>query len=114
MSTDLVAFLKARLDEDEQVAAEVSPSGSLRAAELMVVQDGYGFGAISIDSARVLAEVQAKRAILDAHEDPARPPSRWDGCDDECQWDALRYVLQVLALPYASHPDFDEAWRPAT
>ena len=43
------------------------------------------------------AEVDAKRRII---------AEDWPG--DPCS----RYILCLLALPYADHPDYDEAWRP--
>jgi hypothetical protein len=71
------------------------------------------------DPARVLAECEAKRRIVAIHardyghecpgegEDPIMIPAGWygsDGCRD-CD------VLRLLALPYASHPDYREEWR---
>lgn len=50
------------------------------------------------DSARVLAECEAKRRIVQECE-----PFGLLGDPD---------VLMYLALPYADHPDYDEAWRP--
>lgn len=50
------------------------------------------------DPARVLAEVQAKRGILDLIN------QRGD--------DMSVYYLRRLALVYADHPDYDEAWKP--
>ncbi|MFJ4107945.1 DUF6221 family protein [Oerskovia enterophila] len=46
---------------------------------------------------RVLAECEAKRLLV-AEVLPMRP-----------DYDPL-YVQKVLALPYADHPDYDEAW----
>lgn len=50
------------------------------------------------DPARVLAECEAKRRIVElnvyAYDDPP-----------------YRYCLRLLALPYADHPDYQESWR---
>jgi hypothetical protein len=49
---------------------------------------------------RVLAECEAKRAIVDvmaAHRD------RYEAFGDP-------YVLKILASVYRTHPDFDPAW----
>jgi hypothetical protein len=66
------------------------------------------------DPARVLAEVEAKRRIVEA----------WGGLvgDNEEQAWALEHgdrsqavaitTLRLLALPYAGHEAYDEAWRP--
>lgn len=53
--------------------------------------------------ARVLAECEAKRRIVEMHQ-------RWDG--DPNDYGQTEHVLRFLALPYSDHPDYDEAWRP--
>lgn len=50
------------------------------------------------EHSRVLAECEAKRRIV-AEVLPTHP-----------DYDPL-YVQKALALPYADHPDYDEAWR---
>lgn len=121
--TDLAAFLKARLTEDEQYA---------RAAAATDRSLGYA-------PARALREVAAKRAILglhiinsersrwgDSHPDPAMRGQQtgrtiwwcWT-CDadrdyghigsDQEGCDTLRY----LATVYCGHADYDPAWKPA-
>jgi hypothetical protein len=64
------------------------------------------------DPARVLREVEAKRAILDLTKDP-------DGPDGEnLNWaygihaEAHQTVLRHLAAVYADHPDYRQEWRP--
>lgn len=77
------------------------------------------------DPARVLAECEAKRCIVELHftangTSPDGPP-----CCNRCtEWDDYPYrvvagddpwpcvTLKLLALPYASHPDYDPLWRP--
>jgi len=63
--------------------------------------DGNGVHIARWDPARVLAEVEAKRRIVDwCRHVEVFPANRVaDG------------VLRLLALPYAEHPDFDPAWR---
>lgn len=82
MTDDLVAFLKARLDEDEQ-AAKAATSGRWMALDggVMALED-ESWPVTSTetecerddrvhiarwDPARVLAEVQAKRRIIERH-----------------------------------------------
>ena len=163
--SDLVEFLRARLDEDEWWAREASrlreqqgePAGdhwqweegdgdrvltldpaqseyvgaehggvrvSLRSRELYptpYVGDLPNF-AISAaeevpttvgghiarhDPARVLAEVDAKRRIIEACERIQA------GIRDDYTADFFAdAVLEHLALPYADHPEYDESWRP--
>lgn len=77
-------------------------------------------GAISevlmISPARVLAECEAKRRIVEGRTGIPHPS---DGCDGSCdgpndhwhlvyEWD----VLRALAAVYADHPDYREAWKP--
>jgi hypothetical protein len=52
------------------------------------------------DPSRVLAECEAKRRIVE-----------WCSGPTASEWHELP-VLAMLALPYADHPDYDEAWRP--
>lgn len=71
-----------------------------------------------IQPARILADIEAKRAMLALHDD-------LDSGGHECPArDSLgefftAYVtpsecptLRLLALPYADHPDYREEWRP--
>jgi len=70
------------------------------------------------DPARVLAECAAKRRVVqwggmalassDATSDDGSPAAeRVHGYGT-----AYEAVLSLLAVPYDSHPDYDEAWRP--
>jgi len=134
MTADLVAFLRARLNEDEQAARDASPAPWITKTGQPWLADHIVFGQskympnrisqvcdltagqtraadaahiIRHDPARVLAEVDAKRRILDLHKAMALNP---DVHSDA--WTALGDVLHLLALPYADHPDYREAWRP--
>lgn len=131
---DLVDWLRARLDDDEQVARAATPGPWRVNAITRIVTDaevanpevvaGSRWGcegdvfrtdadAVHIarhDPARVLAEVAAKRRILNE----LLPQLR---ANDECvtsQWDAdsdtAGDLLRLLALPYADHPDYDPDW----
>lgn len=124
--SDIVAFLNARLDEDE-AAAEVD----LDKAALAVynnatahprrktcedfttlpspVQERYR--ALAVESlptlARVLREVKAKRAIVWQWEQAAQR-NRDDECDEAAgsAWATLSNALVSLAGVYDSHPDY--------
>lgn len=55
------------------------------------------------DPARVLAECEAKRRIVERH----------SSCDDVSFGDAsICPEIVTLAAIYADHPDYQEAWRP--
>jgi len=138
--TGLVEFLGARLDEDEQIARE-APPGPWHIGNAVdptkpchvhtfpgvrLVADGLNWLVAEHiarhDPARVLAEVSAKRQQIDEHQ-PARPqymPRQTRGCltcTTAQAWDDLAdeancRTLRLLALPYASHPEYREGWRP--
>lgn len=129
----LVELLQARLDEAEQAARSATP-GPWKADDptwaetiygpdhVAVVAGGRWGGEASVfestddalhiaryHPARVLAEVEAKRRIVDlcaealAFEGPHRySPSCADLAED---------ILRAQALPYADHPDYDPTWR---
>lgn len=147
MSTDLVAFLRAQLDEDERAAraAALYPGKRWRpgsdgrtvfdddGAEL--IADMYGPETrpraehiARHDPARVLAEVAAKRELLDEHRavqeytdqmggsplDPDRMVCAAcgdQGRDDNAVTPPCRTV-RLLALPYDGHPDYQSALGP--
>ena len=56
------------------------------------------------DPARVLAECEAKRRIIELC-------GGWVP-DRDVSPLAADYILGLLAVPYAGHPDYDEEWRP--
>jgi hypothetical protein len=74
------------------------------------------------DPARVLAECEAKRQIVEEHL-PTKPPwpSRMERgclvCGTAQSWDSQASeanckTLRSLAMPYADHPDYNPDWRP--
>lgn len=124
---DLAEFLRARLDEDEQAARTVFAGSWV--AESNSVWDGEGDqvcrtttdeDAVHIarwDSARVLAEVQAKRAILDLADEASG--DHWlvhgDRCVGKCECaedDPGNGILKHLAAVYADFPGYRQDWRP--
>lgn len=137
MIDDIVAFLNARLDDDERVAraaAQVaiayqwadSPEGNVidpkiadRYAYLATGPgrrslDDIGVHIAHWDPARVLAEADAKRRIVRAAEE--RLQDLLDFPDDDTYrlgWAARRWDLKVLALPYAEDPDYRTEWAPS-
>ncbi|MBH5334630.1 hypothetical protein IHE55_07365 [Streptomyces pactum] len=67
------------------------------------------------DPARVVAEVEAKRALLRMYEQPERSdalPESVNRFTASTQRQVLDAVFRRLALPYAGHPDYREEWRP--
>lgn len=138
---DLVAWLRAQLDERERVARAAANSlrcgchpGSHPGAwtandarvttELHDVAGGEGWPAsigddvaqhIALnDPASVLADVEAKRRILDEYE-------MWAEDDDDdyehaqaaaTSAAALLVVIKLLALRHAGSPGYRDEWRP--
>lgn len=114
MTDDLTDFLLARIAEEKQLALDSLAAGLERTgerAEWMELQ--YDHTVMSISPARVLAECDAKRQMVEQHDDVHDCPSvdweandmggpGWIGCD----------VLRLLALSHADHKDYQKTWRP--
>lgn len=159
MSEDLVAFLRARLDEDERISTQAQPGdwiagrttepdwgpvGAGTVGEQVfaegewwpktqvvegthVAVNGPGGGMIArMDRtryrtanvghvlnwkpARVLAEVAAKRAILQTYDEAREFYDRHQRAPAG-ELHGLHQAIEFLAQPYADHPDFDPAWK---
>lgn len=98
----LIEFLTDRLDDDER---------SLR--EKIRVGDPGWWG-----DERYWSEVEAKRRIVGLHTGHHECAGRWpDTGEPKCVLVRPGYIehdptLCLLALPYDTHPDYDEGWRP--
>lgn len=125
---DLVQFLRARLDEDEQTVREVLWEGSGNtiswslpaSATVEVGADEFYAGDSTVarhiarhDPERILAEVDAKRRALNHYE---RIQQHTLKNNDEHDYllaeGAVRTQIQYAALPYADHPDYRPKWAP--
>ena len=108
--TDLAEFLLARIAEDEEVvhhalaaldadrteyaariARRTGPWSTVTSSGHCGIDTGPR-GTVEAIPGRALAECDAKRRIV-----------------TECGWVT---VMELLALPYADHPDYREEWRP--
>lgn len=135
---DLVAFLRARLDAEAGVARaalELAPPNLLartkwntlprgrRATELGIAPEAQLHASMH-GPVRVLADIEAKRALLTAVVSAKRDRDHWHACppnDPEerakviagigARWSAWQFVLGQLAKPYGDHPGFREEWR---
>jgi hypothetical protein len=99
-------------------------------AELVEVAAGWGHDAWGMyiseadqthiarhDPARVLREIEAKRAIVARYEFACREAGRLALTEEEREvWvqvaGALQSCVLCLAVIYAGRPGYDEAWRP--
>lgn len=142
-ATTLVEFLRARLDEREQAAQAATrgpwwavgtlfPEEGSHAEEMLRgYVDGLDAGEVTKedikgadawhialnDPSAVLADVEAKRRIVDDLYAPKLPYDHEDSALSYVHargWNAaVAATLRLLALPYADHPDYDPSWRPA-
>jgi len=130
---ELVAFLRAALDRDEQMALAAHANGwtaeesGRHDGEFVIAPDhtpsgvGVIFGPKNAehiarwDPARVLAEVQAKRRILDLHvaaaAQPIAPGSAPARAERTRAREALEAVARLLAQPHAGQPGWDPRWE---
>ncbi len=129
---NLADFLLARIDDDQRQAEQATP-GPWQTVRIDDTTDGWNVQArgrdgsrsdVAVDHAqpgegacraadsahivrwnpaRVLAECDAKRHIIELQRSDLR--------DDPQDWEADE-VLRLLALPYADHPDYRMEWRP--
>lgn len=110
--SDLVEFLRARLDEEAAEAAMAADfhAGGVRLATTYETEGIITISAgvrLEVRTGRAAAEVEAKRrllAFLLDLENKALDEDWWNLDTEE--------PFQLLALPYADHPDYDESWRP--
>ena len=115
---DLVEFLRARLDEMEVTAAEMRENVRWLAdcgePHDVVIYTDRG---VAITADWVLADVQAKRAILalhtPGHECSAIGGGRFNGAAGWFDTDHNPCMtLLALTLPYVDHPDYQPEWKP--
>ena len=132
---ELVAWLRAQIDEDEALAREAG-GDSWVAVDLAFVDDPNGRQIVRDecmtpgvqahiarhDPARVLREVEAKRGIVELHSDRdhfcgigsiERDGYTWHEAGEKRRADIPCLTLRLLALPYADRPGYREEWRPS-
>ena len=144
-TSPVTEFLAARWGEEQQLAEAAAKDASPRydvdgthwrssdgeyisCEEATLAVGPYGFigdafasHVVAHDPARVLADIAAKRAIVEDYQivmannaiERANDGDELKIAARELVAKSLRMVLIRLAAPYADHPDFDETWRPA-
>lgn len=139
--TTLTDFLLQRIAEDEAVARRaIDPSyGTDNAGHWVFVEFPYEgewprnpseargeslagsdwcIHANRHDPARVLAECEAKRRIVELHTGVHECVGEKYGDPQACVYVSPGFMheddptLRLLTLPYAGHPEYDERWRP--
>lgn len=150
---DIVSFISTRLDDDEAYALEAAkefgpdwieiwsgeidlsanlpdrqpPAGSHWDAHVQTNDSRVSRHMVRHDPARVLAEVKAKRRVLERHRRPRSPAevpdNAFSGCCVGCGFLGDTGVpprtpdvddcpeLRDLAAPFDQHPDYNPAWR---
>jgi hypothetical protein len=131
----LAEFLLVRIAEDEDVARRAAFGwgegwtskmngewGTVHAdgkRNMVGCEDGDVTRHIAIhDPARVLAECEAKRRLVAAHEVNCIGVHTWPFTDLEIRADragvdvGLWAAIGYSALPYADHPDYLPEWKP--
>lgn len=115
---ELVEWVRAQVDEDERVAREAlhrQATTRRMIGRRMIeetIQPIAAWRTSVWPPARVLAEADAKRRILElcvpsGYDDDGKP--FYVGGYGEAYWD----VVRLLALPYADRPGYRNGWRPA-
>ncbi|MFE1515705.1 DUF6221 family protein [[Kitasatospora] papulosa] len=119
---DLVQFLRAQLDREAARATgwhdlecdihEHLDAGLLaQIAAARMLEDVPGAVCDCGGPARVLREVEAKRALLSRYEAMTADVLVVTGREAILS-EYRRIILPGLALPYADHPDYQETWKP--
>lgn len=109
---ELTTWLRVQLDEDERIARAAHPKlgfvlGFVEIGSPEIDADEAHIA--NWDAERVLAEIAAKRAILDAYERAdaaAEFPNREGGIAE-----GLEDAVRLLAQPYAGRDGWREEWR---
>ncbi|WP_103512915.1 DUF6221 family protein [Streptomyces sp. SM13] len=134
MTAALVAFLRARLDDDERVARSTGQPGlSWQNFEMDgELRDDANAGTVAMvpreetrthigrqDPARTLREVEAARAVLDLYEEAGHRMDRAMNDSDTVAYQearieqrTLRKVLLQEAAVHEAHPEYLKEWRP--
>lgn len=104
----ITEFLIERIADDHSTANGIELAAHLVPPNMSGLYWGNGpYAEVHITKERLLAECEAKRRIIEI---VAWSESEYYEADAAGPGD--RRVLQVLALPYSDHPDYNEAWRP--
>ncbi|MBO2447582.1 hypothetical protein J4573_10830 [Actinomadura barringtoniae] len=128
--SDLVDFLRARIDKDEALAraCAAAPWRALPAGQIVVDSPDsdaapapapvasaenltYAEHIARHDPARVLRDVETRRRLIAEYEKNAWRASQGRGEQYVDPWET---TLRLLAEVYDHHPAYQEAWRPGS
>ncbi|GGN86307.1 hypothetical protein GCM10010112_67700 [Actinoplanes lobatus] len=111
----LVAFLRVRLNEDERkITAMEREESRVQTAPIFQGHPPNWLAGVDIfvSSKRWRAEVEAKRRLLECLVGATGTGTSRLVANDEPWAIGGDYLVKTLALPYASHPEYREEWRP--
>ena len=108
---DLTAFLNARLDEDEAAAKAAADETAAGWFTGTVPLASAAFIARH-DPARVLREVEAKRAILARYAEPLEGRGLGEQLQLSQEKQGLYFAVLALAAVWSDHPDYWPGWKP--
>lgn len=125
-NADLVAFVRARLDEEERLAHEAGGASWHTPAEVPgEVHDGLGAIAFSVrtrgydqhiarqDPARTVRRVVANRVLVDQYAPVAALDADIPALDYASGHAVgLGFAVRQMATEYADHPDYRASWLP--
>lgn len=129
-SSDLVAFLRDRLDEDERLAEAASPGpwhvnaegDEVLAVDGIPVADGFALSGRQLRATcehmarhhpeRILREIEWNRRMVHAFDGLATNPARLHDAALHMQYEIFRRIVCGIALSYVDHSDYREEWRP--
>jgi hypothetical protein len=133
---DLVTWLRAQLDDDERryvgsgtlgwltyrrqdgsiaytIPAALAEDGETWIAVGAVARD-YASAVVVHRETEALAEVNAKRRILDRYADALARQGDWEESQiaaHVCAEEYEGWIIPALALPYVDRPGYREEWR---
>lgn len=102
IKAELVTLRPDRPSDSLSVGADVARCADYRPAEHIA----------RWDPARVLADIEAKRRILDAYEQAYQVEWGDDPMQAHGEQIMIERVIELIALPYADRDGYREEWRP--
>lgn len=108
----ITEFLLARIAEDERIGRDWQHNPG----KVEIHGGGTGYYGLA-NPERILAECQAKRAIIEQADEATGLDMQVDGefrvgrRDETTEPYLGDVLLRALAAVYADHPDYDQAWR---
>lgn len=116
MAEDLAEWLRIQLDKDATEIADPYAEKSWHTRDCDSIPDAdYPTYACNCGAPeRALAEIEAKRALVDEYTQAEESLARWTCPDmvDVGRADGLRAGVAHAALPYVARPGYSEDWRP--